>query len=181
MSARLRPQHYRTACLGVPARLALRPHGTARPAYRALSLMLCLLFVLAASPLRAQDFPRFSALIPHGWTVEEQPEDMVILRAPDGDAAAVIICAPLPDKRPAGDILEEYVRYFSGSEPQQRNDDAYLFEFMRDGVRNTALFLHDARSYLLLTVSDPHTRYPECLGMLMDSLALRRDVEKTAP
>lgn len=158
---------------------APRPRATARLASLCLTAVLCLLLVLAAAPLRAQDFPCFSVLIPHGWTVEEQPEDMVILRAPDGDAAAVILCATLPEKRPAREVLEEYVRYFSGSEPQQRND-AYLFEFLRHDARNTALFLHDARSYLLLTLSDPRKRYPQCLDMIMDSLVLRRDGEKPA-
>lgn len=181
MSARLlRPPYHRTACRGVPARPAPRPHVTARSVSRCLTAVLCLLLVLAAVPLHAQDFPHFGVLVPQGWTVEEQPEDMLILRAPDGDAAAVIIYATLPEKRPAKEVLEEYVRYFSGSEPQQRNEDAYLFEFMRDGVRTTALFLHDARSYLLLTVSDPRKRYPQCLDMVMDSLVLRRDDEKPA-
>lgn len=181
MSARLRPPYHRTACRSVPARLAPRPRATAGLASRCLTAVVCLLLVLAAAPLRAQDFPCFSVLVPHGWTVEEQAEDMVILRAPAGDAAAVILCATLPEKRPAREVLEEYVRYFSGSEPQRRNDDAYLFEFMRHDVRNTALFLHDARSYLLLTLSDPRKRYPHCLTMLMDSLVLRRDGEKPSP
>lgn len=147
---------------------------------RSALLSVPLLLLLTVAP-GAQDFRRFSALIPDGWEVTERPQELLILRSPDGDAAAVIICAPLPDERPARDMLEGYVRYFSGSEPQQRNENAHTFIFVRNGVRNTALFLHDAHQYLLLTVSDPRQRYPECLDMLMDSLVLRKDDGPATP
>ena len=135
--------------------------------------LLVLLLLLPAAPLRAEDFRRFSVLVPDGWEVTERPEEMFIFRPPAGDAAAVIICAPLPDRHQAADVLEAFVRYFSGSEPQQRERGGQTFDFARNGQKNSAFFLHDTRSYLLLTVSDPHERYPECLTMLMDSLALR--------
>lgn len=151
---------------------AVRP---ARRAYVAGGVgLLVLLLLLLAAPLRAEDFRRFSVLVPDGWEVTERPEEMFILRPPAGDAAAVIICAPLPDRRAADSVLEAYVRYFSGSEPQQREGGGQTFDFVRNGRKNSALFLHDARTSLLLTVSDPHERYPQCLTMLMDSLALRR-------
>ena len=126
--------------------------------------LLVLLLLLPAAPLRAEDFRRFSVLVPDGWEVKERPEEMFIFRPP-----------ALPDRRPAADVLEAFVRYFSGSEPQQRERGGQTFDFVRNGQKNSAFFLHDARSYLLLTVSDPHERYPECLTMLMDSLALRKD------
>lgn len=143
--------------------------------FRPASLMLCLLLVLLQTvPLRAQDFQRFSVQIPFGWEVTEKPANMLIIRSPDGDASAVIICAALPDKRPARDVLEDYVRYFSGSEPQQRNANCRFFHFTHNGTRHTALFVGNAQDYLLLIVSDPRNRYPECLAMLMDSLVLHK-------
>lgn len=143
--------------------------------FRLAGLLCLLLNLLAAAPLRAEEFRRFNVLIPYGWQVTEPSEAMLIIRPPAGDAAAVIISAVLPDNGTARDVLEEYVRYFSASEPQQRKDDSHIFSFMRKNMRHTALFLHDARCTLLLILSDPGNRYPECLDMLMNSLALRED------
>ena len=164
---------------GAPEAGRVSPFASAGKACSGMLLAL-LLMLPWGTPLHAEDFQRFSVLIPFGWKVTEKT-DMLSIRSPDGDAAAVIICAPLPNQRPARDVLEDYVRYFSGSEPQQRNETCHAFSFTRNGVQHIALFIHDAHAYLLLTVSDPRNRYPECLSMLTDSLVLRKDSEATTP
>lgn len=157
-----------------------RPQRARSPLPSPLTGLVCLLLMLlAAAPLRAEDFRRFRVLIPAGWQVREPSPELLLIRSPDGDAVAEIICMALPDKRPAGEILEDYVRYFSGSEPQERKDGSHIFRFMRGDTHCTALFRHDKRSYLLLILSDPGNRYPECLDMVMNSLALREDAETT--
>lgn len=164
----------------------LRPAQNGRPqdqrggVVRLAAWLLCLLLILpGATRLRAEEFRRFSVLIPDGWEVTESSAEMLLIRSPDRDAVAVVICAAVPDTRTPRDILEAYVRYFSGSEPQRRKDGSHIFSFERADTRLTALFREDARTYLLLILSDPANRYPECLDMLMSSLTLRKDTAAT--
>lgn len=155
-----------------------RRRGSAAP-FRLVCLACLLIVLLAATPLRAEGERRFSVLVPSGWQATEPSAEMLVIRSPDGDAAAVFIRAALTDKRTARDVLEEYVRYFSASEPQERKEGGHVFTFTRNDECHTCLFLHEAGSTLLLIVSDPGRRYPECLGMIMDSLALHKTA--TAP
>lgn len=144
------------------------------------SALLALMLPLCAVPAAARDCGRFSADIPHGWRIDEQADDLLVLRAPDGDAAVTVTGDLLAGRTP-GEVLDSFLNYLSGDAPQKREDEGEQFHFMRRGVKHTAIFFSTRRHYLFITVSDPADRYPESIDMLVRSLTLREPDGRQLP
>lgn len=132
---------------------------------------LALLLCLSSQQPSAADATAPAAAIPYGWRVEQAADGLLLVRAPAGDALLTAWSKRLPEGASAEAALQACVNALSGSEPQQRQDKGYQFHFQHEDARHTALFFSAGRRYMLITVSDPAHRYPECMEMLIQSLA----------
>lgn len=143
--------------------------------------LLAVTLTLCAVPVAARDCGRFSADVPHGWSIVEPTDDLLVLHAPAGDAVVTVTGDLLSEQRAPNKVLESFVNYLSGDAPQKRKDRGVQFHFDHHGIRHTAIFFSDKQQYLLITVTDPAGRYPESIDMLVRSLTLREIGRKRQP
>ena len=84
---------------------------------------------------RRLDLGSFSVLVPRGWSVLEEEEDMILVEANNKAARVRIICEDL-EGQSLQHVAWRLSKKFGGTKPEL-DDDSYVFTFVDKGVETT--------------------------------------------
>ncbi|MDR2523028.1 MAG: serine protease [Synergistaceae bacterium] len=118
---------------------------------------------------RRRRFGDLSVVIPRGWSVIDEDEDMFLVGADDG-AAAVGIAAGDMEGQSLRQLASALSKELGGTAPERDDDGVYVFSFSDDGTDTLVCIAEDDEKSLYMAVFISGDREHPGVEKLLDSI-----------